>query len=297
MNIYTLDLNFQGIPETIASYLIAAPQGPVLVESGPASTQENLRGQLAAHGVKISDVKHVLLTHIHLDHAGAAGWLAQQGAQLYVHHVGAPHLVEPSKLLASAGRIYGDKMDTLWGQTLPAPADKVTAIADGDVIDVAGLQFTALDTPGHAWHHHVYRLGDVGFAGDAAGVRLANTQIIDLPAPPPEFKLDVWLKTLDRLGAEQFAAIYPTHFGRIEDVEWQLDALRELLLDATEFVRAALDAGKERNRIVAEYAVWIQDRARVHGATDYQLQQYETANPSYMSVDGIIRYWRRKLAQ
>ncbi len=294
MNIYTLDLNFQGIPETIASYLIMAPEGPVLVESGPASTQENLRAQLAAHGFAISDVKHVLLTHIHLDHAGAAGWLAQQGAQLYVHHVGAPHLVDPSKLLASAGRIYGDKMDTLWGQTLPAPADKVVPVADGDVLDVAGLQFTALDTPGHAWHHHVYRLGDLAFTGDAAGVRLVGTQIIDLPAPPPEFKLEVWLNTLDRLQAENFAVIYPTHFGRIEDVAWQLDALRELLLDATEYIREGMDVGKERDKIVADYAAWIQARARAHGASDFQLQQYETANPSYMSVDGIIRYWQRK---
>ncbi len=295
--ITTLDLGFKNLPKTIASYLITGPDGLVLVETGPASTLPNLRAQLAECGYKSSDIEHVLVTHIHLDHSGAAGWLAQEGAQIYVHHVGAPHLVDPSRLLQSAGRIYGDQMDALWGETVAAPADKVTAVYDGDTIDVAGLHFTALDTPGHAWHHHTYRLGDVAFTGDAAGIHIPGTQLVDLPAPPPEFKLEVWHKTIDRLFAENLTAIYPTHFGRVEDPNKQLKLLRIIMQEATEFVRLRMEAQQDRDNIVAGYVAWMQDRARAAGLSEYTIQQFDAANPLYMSVDGIMRYWQRRQAK
>lgn len=295
--IITLDLGFKGLPQTIASYLIAGPEGLVLVETGPTSTLPNLRSQLAEHGYRSSDIKHILITHIHLDHAGAAGWLAQEGAQIYVHTVGAPHLIDPSRLMQSAGRIYGDQMDTLWGETVSAPAEKVTSIHDGDIIEVAGLRFTAIDTPGHAWHHHSYRLGDVAFTGDAAGIHIPGTQIVDLPAPPPEFKLEVWDKTLDRLLAENLSAIYPTHFGRVEAPDLQLDKLRTLMHEAAEYVRQRMEEQQDRDSIVEEYVSWMQDRARVSGLSEYAIKQFDAANPLYMSVDGIMRYWLRKQAK
>src|SRR5574339_487761 len=123
--IVTLDLNFQGRPHAIASYLIRTGDAVVLVESGPGSTRASLEAGLAKEGLSSRDVTHVLLTHIHLDHAGAAGWLARQGAQVYVHPVGAPHMLNPEKLIASATRIYGDKMEPLWGEFLPVPEDKL----------------------------------------------------------------------------------------------------------------------------------------------------------------------------
>ena len=187
MNIQTLDLNFQNTPEAIASYLIWGPDGPVLVETGPGSTLPTLLENLSQQGLKPADIKHILLTHIHFDHAGAAGWWAQQGAQIYVHPFGAKHLIDPAKLIASATRIYGNKMDTLWGDILPAPAEKVTIIYDNDTVEVAGLSFQVLETPGHARHHHVYRLGDVAFTGDAAGIKIPGSPLVGLPAPPPEF--------------------------------------------------------------------------------------------------------------
>lgn len=294
--VITLDLNFQGIPETIASYLIVGPDGPVLVETGPGSTLEMLIQRLDEHGFVPSDVKHVLVTHIHLDHAGAAGWWAQQGAHVYVHHVGARHLIDPSKLLSSAGRIYGDQMDTLWGETVPAPAENVTAVKDNDTIVVAGLTFTALDTPGHAWHHHTYRLGNIAFTGDAAGIRLAQKPLVDIPAPPPEFKLEVWHKTLDRLESEQFTAIYPTHFDRVDDVGTHLREFRALLDDAANFVRQGMENGVERDDLVTQFESWHRERARQAGVSDVVVHQYETANPWYMSVDGIMRYWRKKMS-
>lgn len=295
MNISVLDLNFLSLPDTIAAYLIQGSDGHVLVETGPASTLPVLREQLANHGLATSDIKHVLVTHIHLDHSGAAGWLAQEGAQVYVHEVGAPHLIDPSRLLSSAGRIYGELMDALWGETVPAPAENVTAVKDGDKIEVAGLQFTAINTPGHAWHHHTYRLEDIGFTGDAAGIRLKTSGLVDLPAPPPEFKLEVWQATIERLLAQNFRAIYPTHFDRTEDVRDQLEALRALMDASAEFVRLRMVAGEERDAIVADYIAWNHERMRAHGLSDYAIEQYNAANPLSMSVDGIMRYWRKKL--
>ncbi|UCG24425.1 MAG: MBL fold metallo-hydrolase [Chloroflexota bacterium] len=294
MEILTLDLDFQQRPSTIASFLVKGPLGPVLVETGPMSTLATLREQLAGHGYQPGDIHHVLVTHIHLDHAGAAGWWAQQGAQVYVHEVGAPHLIDPSKLLRSASRIYGDQMDTLWGQNLPAPAERVTTITDGQTIDVAGFSFTAIETPGHASHHHVFQLGDIAFAGDAAGIQIPGIYFVDLPAPPPEFDLEVWLKSIERLLDYPFVTLYLTHFGPLDDWRQQLEVLSELLQVASDFVRVRLNAGKDRDQIVDDYRAWFDARARAGGMTDATFDQYETANPLYMSVDGIIRYWTKK---
>ena len=297
MDIYTLDLNFQGIPKTIAAYLIVGSAGPVLVETGPGSTREILREQLQQHGYGVEDIRHVLVTHIHLDHAGAAGWLAQQGAQIYVHHVGAPHLIDPSRLLQSAERIYGEQMGPLWGETLPAPAGKVTPLSDADVVEIVNLKFTALDTPGHAWHHHCFRLGDVGFTGDAAGIRILDHPLVDVPAPPPEFKLEVWHKTVNRLSQEKFQAIYPTHFGLLHDVDHQLSVLHDLLGEAAAFVCRRMEQGEDRDQIVEEYVAWNFERAQAAGLDVADFRYYEVANPHYMSVDGIMRYWERKTAK
>src|SRR5574341_1031716 len=166
--VVTLDLNFQGRPHAIASYLIRHPKGDgiVLIESGPGSTLAGLEAGLAKEGLSPRDVTHVLLTHIHLDHAGAAGWLARQGAHIYVHPVGAPHLLNPEKLLASAARIYGEAMQTLWGEFLPVPPECLVVPQNGDDIEIGGLRFRSVDTPGHADHHFAYLLDDFCFSGD-----------------------------------------------------------------------------------------------------------------------------------
>ena len=229
MQVHTLDLHFQGRPHTIASYLVIGPDGPVLVETGPHSTFGELTRGLANHGFLPADIKHVLVSHIHLDHAGAAGWLAREGAHIYVHHVGAPHLIDPTKLMTSATRIYGDKMDTLWGEVLPIPAGQVTSLEDGNKVNAGGLTFTALDTPGHAYHHHVFLLGELAFVGDAAGIQLPGRPFVDLPSPPPEFNLELWQQTIDRLLTLSVTAIYPTHFGRVDNWQQHLQGLRDLL--------------------------------------------------------------------
>jgi len=300
MNVHTLDLAFQGLPESIAAYLVEGPDGVLLVETGPMTTLETLKVRLAERGLTTEDVKNVVVTHIHLDHAGAAGWWAQQGARVYVHHVGAPHLVAPEKLWQSASRIYGDLMETLWGEILPAPADRVIPLHDGDVVEAAGLTLTALDTPGHAWHHHAFRLenafhlGNVAFSGDAAGVRVPDSQWVSLPAPPPEFNMEAWEQTMDRLEAEQFDALYLTHFGRITDVNNQLQQLRTVMEAATAFVRREMEVGTPRDELVEKYISWNREQAQAAGMSTSAFDQYEAANPLYMSVDGIMRYWRKR---
>jgi glyoxylase-like metal-dependent hydrolase (beta-lactamase superfamily II) len=293
-NIYALDLNFQDTAETIAAYLVVGPEGPVLVETGPASTLDTLKTRLSEHGYVAGDVHHVLVTHVHLDHAGAAGWWAQHGAQVYVHHVGAPHLMDPSKLLASAERIYGNGMDRLWGRTLPAPPENVHALYDGDTVNVCGLTFSALDTPGHARHHLVYRLEDVAFTGDAAAVRLPDSPFISLPAPPPEFDREAWQRTLRRLLDARLATIYPTHFGAIHGVAEHLKTLSKLIDEATEFMRVRMNAGQERDVLKQDYLAWVRDRAFAQGVPERSFEAREVANPTLMSVDGIMRYWRKR---
>ena len=318
--LHILDTHYQGMPQVTAVYLLIGPEGPALVESGPGSTLPAVLDGLAAHGVRPADVRHVLLTHIHLDHAGAAGWWAGQGAQIYVHHVGAPHLIDPSKLIASATRIYGDRMEALWGEILPAPAGQVTPLYDGDTVVAGGLTFTALDTPGHAYHHHAYRVSDghggaVLFTGDAAGVRLPHVGVVDLPAPPPEFHLETWLGTLARLEEADAHTFYPTHFGPITDIHGHLTALRTLMIDSVAFVAERLKAltpdltsgatvapaekgpsldPAVRSQLLADYIGWNRERAAALRLSATMIDSYELANPMFMSVDGIVRYLRKK---
>lgn len=297
MRIYTLDLNFQTIANTIASYLVVNDGVPILIETGPASTLDTLQLRLAEHGLTTAAIKHVLVSHIHLDHAGAAGWLAQQGAQIYVHHVGAPHLIDPSKLLASAERIYGDLMRPLWGQVIPAPEEKVTVVHDDEELSLAGLTIRAIDTPGHASHHHVYLLGDVAFTGDAAGIHIPGPSFVDLPAPPPEFNLELWKKSIERIVSLPLKAIYPTHFGRVDEWRGHLEDFATLLEVATEFVRIRLESGLDRDEIVGQYLAWQKERAAAAQLDRALVKRYEVSNPLYMSVDGIIRYWRKRLPE
>jgi glyoxylase-like metal-dependent hydrolase (beta-lactamase superfamily II) len=292
--IHTLDLQFLGAQRAIASFLLIGPDGPVLVESGPGSTLPALLAGLAQHGLKPADVRHVLVTHIHLDHAGAAGWWAQQGATVYVHHVGAPHLVQPERLLASARRIYGDMMDVLWGEFLPAPAERVHALRDGDVVEAAGLRLTAVDTPGHARHHMVYQLGDAAFVGDVAGVRRPDSPYVDLPTPPPEFDLEAWLNSLARLRAQRLGAIYLTHFGDVPGVDEQLGQVEALLLEFTGRVRAGLEVGHDRDTILKEMTAWAETRLEAAGVNQHDWPIYASLAPVSMSVDGVLRYWHKQ---
>lgn len=293
INVTTLDLNFLGIPGAIAAYLIRHPGGAILVECGPGSTLPALLEGLKRNNIEVSDLTDVLLTHIHLDHAGAAGWLAHQGARIHVHPNGAPHLLNPEKLLASAARIYGDQMASLWGEFLAVPPEQLSVLNDGELVNIQGLTFKPLDTPGHADHHYAYIIENICFSGDIGGVRLTDTRHIRLPMPPPEFHLGKWRASLARLTKEQFSIIAPTHFGYFSDPEWHLSSLGKALEGIEAWIETIMPGDPEVSEINQRLSKWAESRAVEDGVPVEKIQAYESANPTWMSGYGIQRYWRK----
>ncbi len=293
--IVTLDLNFQNCKNAIASYLIPYQDGLILIESGPGSTQMQLQKNLNDLGYDLQEITHVLLTHIHLDHAGAAGWLAGHGAHIFVHERGAPHLLDPSRLIASATRIYQDQMGILWGEFLPVPKDQLTSLTDGDEISIGPYNFRSLDTPGHANHHMAYLLDDICFSGDVGGVRISNlgTRHLRVPMPPPEFHPPKWRKSIERLKNERISKIAPTHFGIYDDVNWHLDAVLEELDAAEEWMNKTIPLDLPVNELRDEFGQWARSRSIYLGVNELTLDAFEKANPSGMSADGIKRYWEK----
>ncbi len=293
--VITLDLNFQGRPHAIASYLIRDPKGDavVLIESGPGSTLSALEAGLAKEGLSPRDVTHVLLTHIHLDHAGAAGWLAQQGAQIVVHPVGAPHMINPEKLLASATRIYDDKMQSLWGEFLPVPENKLRVVEDGEEIKIGNLRFIPINTPGHAEHHYVYLFEDICFCGDIGGVRIPGYQYLRVPMPPPELHIERWHESLARLRKEKFARLAPTHFGIFDDPEWQLREVEKGLNSASHWLGQVMPSDPTIEELRGSFTEWMVAEGEQMGLSEEVMNAYELANPPGMSADGLMRYWKK----
>jgi glyoxylase-like metal-dependent hydrolase (beta-lactamase superfamily II) len=292
--IFTLDLNFQNCPNAIASYLIPHQEGLALIESGPGSTQDDLDRNLQELGYRIEEITHVLLTHIHLDHAGAAGWLAKQsGAKVYVHQRGAPHLLDPSKLLASATRIYQDKMDMLWGDFLSVPEEQLVILEDGMEIQVGSYTFRALDTPGHANHHMAFILDEICFSGDVGGVRISSPgeRHLRIPMPPPEFHPPKWRESVTKLKKEKITRIAPTHFGFFDDVEWHLDSVLSELDAVEEWMQMIMPREDSIEDLRKEFLNWVKNRSLELGVGEVTLDAFEKANPSGMSADGIKRYW------
>ena len=291
--ITTLDLNFQGKTQAIASYLIRHSNGVVLIESGPGSTLSALEAGLAKHGFSPRDVTHVLLTHIHLDHAGAAGWFSQQGAQIIVHPVGAPHLLNPEKLIASATRIYGDRMQTLWGDFLPVIESRLRIVQDAEEIVISDLHFVAINTPGHAEHHYVYLFEDVCFSGDVGGVRIPGYPYLRVPMPPPELHLERWHASIARMRDQKFARIAPTHFGIFDDPEWQLHEVEKGLDSAARWLEQAMPADPPAEELRRRFTEWMEAEGRAQGLSPEATKAYKLANPLGMSADGLSRYWKK----
>ncbi len=297
--IHTIDTNWIGLPRYTAVYLLEGPDGLAIVETGPYCANENVLAGIRERGFDPADVKHVLVSHIHLDHAGAAWWWAKQGAQVYVHEFGARHLIDPSALLNSAGRIYGDRMDYLWGAVEPIDDSRVTPVHDGDVVEVAGLTLTAIESPGHARHHHAYALttedlGSICFTGDAAAMVMPEGDFIAVPTPPPEFDLDLWLATLDRLEAMNFDAIFPTHFDIVRDGNRLLSRLAVALKAHVDFVEERMDRDMTRERIFEEMVEWQRAIATELGTSNDLFERYSLDHLIPMNVTGLMRYLKKK---
>lgn len=292
-NIITIDLNFQGKTQAIASYLIKHSDGAVLVESGPGSSLPALEAALAKEGLSPRNITHVLLTHIHLDHAGAAGWLSRQGAEIYVHPNGAPHLLNPEKLIASATRIYGDMMDKLWGEFLPVGQDKLKVPNDAEEIVIGNLRFLPVNTPGHAEHHFSYIFEDLCFSGDVGGVRIPGYAYLRAPMPPPELHFGRWRESLARLRSLKFSRIAPTHFGIFEDAAWQIDELDKNLASMEKWLEGVMISDPSIEELRGHFTDWMNNEAREKGLSEDVLRAYSLANPVGMSADGLMRYWKK----
>lgn len=291
--VHVLDLNFQGRAHAIAAYLVRDGDAVVLIESGPGSTRSALEAGLVEHGLSTRDVTHVLLTHIHLDHAGAAGWLARQGAQIYVHPVGAPHMLNPEKLLVSAQRIYGDRMESLWGEFLPVPPEQLHVPKDAEEIVIGRLEFLPLNTPGHAEHHFSYLLEDIVFSGDVGGVRIPGYRYLRVPMPPPELHLERWRESVALLRQQKPARIAPTHFGFFEDVDWHLREIENGLDAAARWIEEVMPADLPVEELRQSFTDWMNAEGEKIGLDAETTKAYDLANPLGMSADGLLRYWKK----
>ena len=291
--VHTLDLNFQSHPGTIAAYLVPCGNKAILFETGPASTIPALLDGLRQHNFTAADITDVFLTHIHLDHAGASGWLARQGARIHVHPNGAPHMLNPEKLIASATRIYGERMGPLWGEFSPVPAERLSILEDGQVVQINELGVRAIETPGHASHHYAYLVGDLCFSGDIGGVRLYGQRYIGLPIPPPELHLEKWRASIQRLQAEKPARIAPTHFGVYTDAEWHLAALAQALEELTAWAEQVMPANPPIEELRHLYIEYERQRLIKSGLGAEAAEAQQVAFPPFMAADGIQRYWMR----
>ncbi len=300
MKIETIDLNFLGTEQVIASFLLIGNDSTAIVETGPTTCLDELMGGLKHNGVSPEDVSQVFLTHVHLDHAGASGNLTEllPNATFYVHEVGHPHLVDPSKLRKSATRIYGDRMEELWGEVLPVPEERLKILGDGDEVEVSGGVLTAHDTPGHAYHHFAYLEPESGmlFTGDVAGIRLPGQSYVRPPTPPPEIDVEAWMQSLQTVKQIGPRVVCPTHFGSYEDVDRHMAELEQRLQDWLLFVEGQMDEGVEREQIAYELKAKGDAEMLAEGASPEESEQYDLAGNYEMLVDGLMRYvsWKRK---
>jgi len=286
-----------GRRHVIGTYLLLGDE-PAIVDPGPASALSSLEAGLAAHGVALADLRSILLTHIHLDHAGATGAILRRcpHVRVYVHERGAPHMIAPEKLIRSATRIYGDEMERLWGAIEPVPAGNVTTLAGGERLRAAGRALRVLDAPGHAFHHVVYfdeRTGAI-FMGDTGGICLPDAPVARPATPPPDIDIEIWLRTLDAVESLGPQALLLTHFGPTYEPRAYLEDYRSALHRWAAVVREQIEAGADEAGQIERLRA--QSRADLSpGASDDVISLYEQASSVEMNWQGLSRYWRKRL--
>lgn len=287
MTTHTIDLRFQGYESAIGAFLVEGSEGFVLVETGPESTRETLVEALSGLGVAPGELAAVFVTHIHLDHAGAAGWFAAKGVPVHVHPKGAKHLVDPSRLVESSREVYGDAFDELWGELVPGPEDRVVAVEDGETVAAAGLEFRAVATPGHAFHHHAWEVGDTVFAGDAAGARLPGSDFISVTSAPTQFHEGYTLESIGKLRALGKPNLVLTHFGAVPDPDAHLAAYAEAVELNVTFVRQRLAEGMDGEALQVAYQAFQMEQAFRLETPREVWDTLHSINGPAMCADGI----------
>jgi glyoxylase-like metal-dependent hydrolase (beta-lactamase superfamily II) len=292
-----VDLNFLGKPEIIATAVLRGPGGVALIDPGPSTTLESLRGSLKQKGIAFADVGQLLLTHIHLDHAGATGTILRENPAIdvFVHERGAPHMVDPARLLASATRLYGEAdMERLWGAFLPVPSANVRVLVGGETISAGGRQLEVAYTPGHASHHVSYfdPSSRVAFVGDTAGIRRQSPYVMP-PTPPPDIDLELWRESEAKILAWDPDTLFLTHFGPFHGARLQFQQLRENIEQWNRIVRRLIADGgvseAQRQDTFVDEAL----RGLRRAVGESEAEQYGRAGRLDYSWQGLARYWRK----
>lgn len=282
-----------GMPETIGVYLLESSDGPILFETGPYSCLPYLEKGLSASGYKKEDIKHVFLTHIHLDHAGAAWAFAAHGATIYVHPIGVKHLVDPTKLVSSATKIYGDKMDLLWGQFEPTSKERLVIAEHGQHFEIGNQTIKALHTPGHAVHHIAWNTSAGVVCGDVAGIRIGAGPAMP-PCPPPDVNLSHWRESIDILLDEEPNTLFIAHFGRHKNAISHLTALKEEIEEWDQFTFDLYKSTPDPKEALPVFREWIAQRILTISEDKNLLPTYAIANPPWMSIHGLYRYYTKR---
>jgi glyoxylase-like metal-dependent hydrolase (beta-lactamase superfamily II) len=292
-----IDLQFQGTPRVIATAVLSGASGVALVDPGPSSSLGTLQGELERAGISMRDITALLITHIHLDHAGSAGTLVRENPNLrvLVHAKGAPHLIDPGKLLASATRLYGDAMDRLWGEVAPVSEQALVVLQGGERVEEGGRSLEVAYTPGHASHHVSYFAPDAGiaFVGDTAGVKVVPDGDVLPPTPPPDVDLEAWGDSLARIEQWRPESLFLTHFGPAGAVASHLSTLRDWMQTVSSLVKASL----AREGSDEEREAWFVEECRRRlrqRMSDSDARVYEVAGRFDLSWRGLARYWRKR---
>ena len=295
-----VDLQFLGKPEIIATVVLHGAGGLALIDPGPSTTIEHLTESLQRKGFRVGDITQLLLTHIHLDHAGAAGSLVKMNPaiEVFVHERGAPHMANPERLLASASRLYGEDMGPFWGEFLAVPAGRLRELSGGETIVAGGRELQVAYTPGHASHHVSYfdRSSRVAFVGDTAGIRRGSGAYVMPPTPPPDIDLEVWRVSEERILAWDPDTLFLTHFGPFHGARSHFRELRSNVEHWSGIVRRliadqSLDEPARQSAFVEEA---LMELRRAVG--DREAEQYGRAGRLDYSWQGLSRYWRKKAA-
>ena len=293
-----VDLNFLGRPEIIATAILHGPAGVALVDPGPTTSLDHLTTALTRKGIRFDDVRQILVTHIHLDHAGATGSILAKfpHIEVVVHQRGAPHLADPSKLVASAGRLYQQDMDRLWGEVKPVDSSRLRPIDGGERLTVVGRYLETAYTPGHASHHVSYYDGAsrVAFVGDTAGICRGFGAYVMPPTPPPDIDLEAWRHSSQKILGWEPDTLFLTHFGPKHGARQHMEAMFENIDAWSRIVQrlladASIDDDERQRRFVDEAFLEITRRTGETEAADYV-----RAGGLNYSWQGLARYWRKR---
>lgn len=292
-----IDLRYLDLDGAAAAFVLHGEEGAgvVLVECGAMATLPRLESELRVLGVEPDAVTDLFVTHIHLDHAGAAGAFAARGARVHVHPFGARHLVAPERLVASSRRVHGDAFDRHYGAPLPCPAELVDAVDDGATRRIGSASFRAIETPGHARHHHAWLVeingSTVLFAGDAAAMRVPGSSFVSVPMPPPEFDPASWRGSITRMREAAPDLLMLTHFGAVESPTAHLDTVSQRLEEELSWIVAALEQhGDDDAALLRSYNDWLGARARAAGVDDRRLRAFLGAPYQRMNLAGVRRW-------